>query len=219
MRPALLFDLDGTLMRSDPLHAAVFADLLGQHGIALGEADYARLIHGRSNADIFADLFPDADAVAMSEAKEAAFRDRLGDTAPPTPGLLELLDRAEASGLACAVVTNAPPLNATAMLRAIGLAGRFPVVVAEGDAVRGKPDPAPYLLAMQRLDADPAHSLAFEDSTSGVTAAVAAGLRTVGLRSSLSDAALRAAGASLTIEDFTDPALAPWLSRLEGTPA
>ena len=219
MRAALLFDLDGTLLHSDPLHAEVFAGLLSGHGIRLSGADYARLVHGRSNAAVFADLLPGLDAVALSEAKEAAFRKRLGASVPPAPGLLALLDRAEARGLALAVVTNAPALNAGAMLSAIGLASRFEVIVVEGDAPRGKPDPAPYLLARERLGVEAANGLAFEDSTTGVTAAVAAGLTTIGLRSSLGDAALRAAGAALSIDDFTDPALAPWLARLEGIPA
>lgn len=219
MTAALLFDLDGTLLRSDPLHVAVFTEFLGARGVTIDESDYLAHIHGRSNALIFGHFLPGEDTAALSRAKEAAFRARLGGSAPPTPGLLELLDRASTAALPCAVVTNAPRANADAMLAAIGLADRFPVVIAEGDTPRGKPDPAPYALALARLGADPARSLAFEDSPSGVASAVAAGLTTVGLRSSLDDAALRAAGARFTIPDFTDPALDPWLARMQGADA
>ncbi|MCR8723461.1 HAD family hydrolase [Frigidibacter sp. ROC022] len=219
MTSALLFDLDGTLLCSDPLHVAVFIDIFAAHGVTITEADYMAHIIGRSNAAIFGHFLPGMDPAPLSEAKEAAFRARLGDSVPPVPGLLDLLAWAETEALPCAVVTNAPPANATAMLSAIGLATRFDVVVTEGDTPRGKPDPAPYALALDRLGADPARSLAFEDSPSGIRAAVAAGLTTVGMRSSLSDATLREAGATLTIPDFTDPALQPLLERLQGADA
>jgi beta-phosphoglucomutase len=219
MVASLLFDLDGTLLRTDPLHVAVFAEMFAAHGVTIDEDDYLRAIHGRTNALIFADFLPGMDAQALSEAKEAAFRARLGTSFPPTPGLLALLAEAADLGIPCAVVTNAPHANARAMLGAIGLGDRFPVVIAEGDTPLGKPDPAPYAAALARLGADPARSLAFEDSPSGIRAAVAAGIPTIGIRSSLSDAELRAAGASVTLSDFTDPALSPWMAHLKGIEA
>src|SRR5690606_37869724 len=147
------------------------------------------------------------DWVGLSAEKETRFRARLGDAFEPMPGLLPLLARAGAAGIACGVVTNAPRANAEAMLAAIGLAGHFPVVIAEGDAPHGKPDPGPYRAGLAALGAEAGLSLAFEDSRSGIAAAVAAGIPTVGLRSSLSDAELLRAGALVSIEDFTDPAL------------
>ncbi|MFZ5961755.1 HAD family hydrolase [Thalassococcus sp. BH17M4-6] len=207
MHLALLFDLDGTLLHSDPLHAEVFVDLFAERGRDIDEAFYLREIHGRQNVDIFSEHFPDEDPHALSDAKEAAFRARLGDQARPTPGLLPLLDRADDMGWPVAVVTNAPRRNARAMLAAIGLADRFATVIIGDECARGKPDPAPYLAAMQALKVTAHQSIAFEDSPSGVKAAKAAGARTIGLRSSLDDAALRAAGADASIADFTDPAL------------
>lgn len=219
MAAALLFDLDGTLLHSDPLHVAVFVEMFARRGKVIDSSDYLRLIHGRSNAEVFTQNFPGEDAAALADAKEAAFRARLGSTAPATPGLVDLLAFATANDIPCAVVTNAPRENAVAMLSAIGLADRFPVVVASGDTAEAKPHPAPYRLALRRLGADAGKSLAFEDSPSGIAAAVAAGLTTVGIRSSLSDARLRQAGASITLEDFTDPALPALLARLQGADA
>ena len=208
-RPAaLLFDLDGTLIFSDPLHRAVFADVLAPWGVEVTEAVYARHIHGRLNADIFADLAPDGDAVALGEAKEAEFRRRLGGRADPVSGAPALLDRAAASGIPCAVVTNAPRANAAAMLAAIGLADRFAVVIAEGDAVAAKPDPAPYVLAAARLGVDPAACVVFEDSPAGIRAGLAAGARVVALATSLPAAQLSALGAWLAVADYTDERLA-----------
>jgi len=219
MAGALLFDLDGTLIASDPLHVEVFIAFFAERGIAIDAADYAAQMHGRMNEAIFASYFPGQDATALAAAKEAAFRARLGASVPATPGILALLDRADAAGLPCAVVTNAPPDNAAAMLAAIGLADRFRTVVCAADVARGKPHPEPYRLALHRLGAAANESLAFEDSPTGIASALAAGLTTIGLRSSHGDAALRTAGAVATIEDFTDPALGPLLARLAGAEA
>ncbi|WP_424967654.1 HAD family hydrolase [Dinoroseobacter sp. S375] len=219
MIQALLFDLDGTLLASDPLHARAFMDQFAAHGREIDEAFYNTRIHGRLNAEIFAEFFPSADGAAMAEEKEAAFRDLLGHDAPPMPGLLALLDRADRAGWAKAVVTNAPRVNAEFMLSSIGVAARFDTLVVSDECSAGKPDPAPYLEGLRRVGAQPDTALAFEDSPSGIRAAVAAGIPTLGLRSTLDDATLRAAGATATLADFTDPALGPLLDRQSGAAA
>ena len=132
------------------------------------------------------------------------------------PGLTALLDRAEAEGHGLAVVTNANPLNAEAMLQAIGERARFEVVVSGEKCARGKPHPDPYLTAMQRLGMPPEACIAFEDSPAGIRSARDAGARVIGIRSSLSHDALIAAGAHASIQDFTDPALEEQLDRSEG---
>ncbi len=217
MSPTLLFDLDGTLLDSDLLHEAVFHELMTQRGVPMEDDFYQRHVHGRLNVDIFAEFLPEEpDPQALSEAKEAAFRARLPNPYPSTPGAAALLDRADAAGWKRAVVTNAMRLNAEAMLAAIGLRDRFEVLVIGEECPCGKPDPYPYAEAMRLLGAAPDDCIAFEDSPSGVTSAVAAGVRTIGIRSSLSDAALRDVGAYMTIQDFTDPALTALLDRQTG---
>jgi beta-phosphoglucomutase len=213
MYPALLFDLDGTLLHSDPLHTAVFIELFAARGRTIDDAFYLREVHGRQNIDIFTEHFPDEDPHVLSDAKEAAFRDRLGTSATPTPGLLDLLDMAEDKGWPMAVVTNAPRQNALVMLRAIGLEHRLTTLIIGDECVRGKPDPAPYLRAMQTLGVTANQSIAFEDSPSGLQAAKASGALAIGIRSSLLDAALRAAGAAASLSDFADPALPALLAR------
>ncbi len=214
MRPALLLDLDGTMVLSDALHAEVFVAMFAERGREIDEAFYTDRIQGRLNGDIFAEFFPEGDAEALAEEKEARFRARLGATTAPVAGLPALLDRARAARWGLGVVTNAPRANMEAMLGAAGLSGRFDAVVLAEELPRGKPDPLPYATALQRLGADPARALAFEDSRSGVRSAAAAGIATIGLRSSLGHDALVSAGASDSIADFTDPGLAPWLDRL-----
>ncbi len=217
LRPALLFDLDGTLIDSDPLHAEVFRDMFAARGIAVDEAFYVAEIHGRHNSEIFAKHCPDEDAAELHLKKEAAYRDLLaGLRIDPAPGSVALLERARSEGWHVAVVTNAPRRNAEASLAAIGLREAFETIVIGEECLRGKPDPAPYLHALELLDASTDQSIAFEDSQSGIASATAAALRTIGLTTSLSDAALRAAGAAIAIQDFNDTALGPELARLEG---
>jgi GNAT superfamily N-acetyltransferase len=80
-----------------------------------------------------------------------------------------------------------------------------------------KPHPAPFLAGLELLEGKAGCSVAFEDSSSGVLAAVAAGIPTVGVLTTASKEALVAAGASLTVADFADPALIPFLQRVMST--
>ena len=208
-RLVLLFDLDGTLVDTDPLHIGAFSTLLAERGRTLSLHDYRAHVMGASDDAIGAFLFPDVapeQHAPLMERKETLVRAAL-DSLAPTPGLLALLDWAAARDVPCGVVTNAPRLNAQAMLAAIGLGDRFPVIVIGQELPRAKPDPLPYLTGLQRLGGEAARAIAFEDSLSGVRAASGAGIFTFGLRGALDDAALRAAGAHATIADFTDAAL------------
>ncbi len=216
-RPALLFDLDGTLIHSDAIHMAVFVDMMAPYGIDVTEAFYMSHVHGRLNQDVFRELLPGrVDPDAMSEEKEAEFRRRLPHPSPAMPGAEGLIRLAVEEGWALAVVTNAMRANADCMLEAIGLRDAFSTVVIGEECARGKPDPEPYLEAMRQLDVAPENCLAFEDSPSGMRAAAQSGAYAVGIRSSLGDRDLRANGAWETLADFSDPALEVILSRLTG---
>jgi HAD superfamily hydrolase (TIGR01509 family) len=218
--PALLFDLDGTMLNSDPIHEVVFEELWASRGLTMTDGFYMQHVHGRLNVDVFADFLPDEpDPQGLSEWKEAQFRERLPKPYPAMPGVGALLDRAIDTGWQVAVVTNAMRLNAEAMLGAIGLRDRFEVIVIGEECTHGKPHPLPYLTAIEALGETPETCIAFEDSPSGMRAAAASGAYAIGIRSALDDAALRAAGAVLTIQDFTDPALPDILARFEGVTA
>jgi HAD superfamily hydrolase (TIGR01509 family) len=214
---ALLFDLDGTMLNSDPINVAVFREMMAPRGIDVTDAFYERHVHGRLNVDFFAEFLPDEpDPQALSDAKEAEFRNRLPRPYPAMPGLHALIEQAQARGWGLAVVTNAMRLNAEAMLEAIGLDGTFDTIVIGEECPRAKPDPEPYLEAMRQLGISPTRAIAFEDSPSGMRAAQRSGAWPVGIRSSLTDARLREAGARVTIQDYTDTALPGILARLEG---
>ena len=218
MTLALLFDLDGTMVDTDALHIAAWNAVLAPLGRQIDADFYKARIMGFDAAATGAALFPNADLaahLAYCETKEAAFRG-LVTQLEPTPGLPELLDWADRLGLPKAVVTNAPRANAVLMLRGLGLVDRFPVLVIGEELAHGKPHPLPYLTGLQHLGATAARAVAFEDSLSGMRAAVAAGLESVGIATALAPAALHAAGARLVVKDFTDPVLLARLRALAG---
>ncbi len=218
---ALLFDLDGTLVESDRLHYEAFSDLLAEHDRAITWEDYTGKIMGRPNAELMADIFPDRpdEHKALADRKEAMFRDRLAASVDPVPGIVDLLDRAEAEGIRVAVVTNAPRLNAEAMLAASGLAARLTTLIIGEECERSKPDPLPYLAAMRALGATPSRSTAFEDSRAGLRAARASGAHVFGMTTGLDAAELLRSGAHQAIADFTAPALRDHLDRMKARAA
>lgn len=216
---ALLFDMDGTLIDSDPIHAAVFVDVFGTRGIPFTVEDYTRKLIGRRNVSIFAEFLPDEDPVAMDLLKEAAFRDRIGPGAEPLAGVRPLLDAAGARGWKSGLVTNACHANIAAVLGATGLEGRFHHQASADDVARGKPDPELYLWSMAELGVSPDEALAFEDSPAGIAAARTAGIAVVGVATSLAPEALVGHGAAFAIRDFTDPQLHRHLGLFEGISA
>jgi HAD superfamily hydrolase (TIGR01509 family) len=99
-------------------------------------------------------------------------------------------------------VTNAPRANTELMLRALRLDGWFSHVVLGEECSRPKPFPDPYIQGLHALGLTSSEALVFEDSPAGVTAAVAAGLRVVALRTGQTDSVLLEAGAQIVVDDF-----------------
>ncbi|MBL8838721.1 MAG: HAD family phosphatase [Alphaproteobacteria bacterium] len=194
----LLFDLDGTLVDSDPLHHRTWRELLAPHGLDVDDDLYRTKFSGRLNPDIVEELLPQLDRASnleLCDRKEALFR-ALTPRLDPLPGVVGLLALARTCDMACAVVTNAPRLNADHMLAALGLADCWDAVIVAEEVGIGKPDPAPYREGLRRLGIDAGAAIAFEDSVSGVRAAAGAGIFCVGLTTTQDPAALRSAGAA-----------------------
>ncbi|BAW01843.1 hydrolase [Thermus thermophilus] len=203
MLKAVLFDLDGTLADTDPLHLLAWREALAPYGLEVDPIFYRKRISGRLNPEIVRDLLglEGEEAERLIAAKEARFR-ALAQGLRPTPGLAEFLEHIREKGLLWGVVTNAPKENARHVLEALGL--RPPLLVLAEEVGRGKPDPLPYRVALRRLGVAPEEALAFEDSPSGVRSAVGAGIPTYGLLTGHEAEALREAGARGVFRDFRE---------------
>jgi phosphoglycolate phosphatase len=207
---ALLFDIDGTLADTDALHLQAFNKVFGPRGHVFDHARFTKELQGFSNTSIsqrfLADEPPKRQSAIIGE-KEEAFRKLVSGQIRPLPGLMKLLALADRASIPMVAVTNAPRLNAEILLSGLGIVDRFKVVVIGDELPHGKPRPMPYLEGLRAVNAAPNLSVAFEDSRSGIKSASAAGIATVGIRTSLSHADMVEAGALMTAKTFDDPEL------------
>ncbi len=210
MPRGLVFDLDGVIVDSNPVHVEAWAGYLESHGRRLPPCA-GRLIFGRRNDEIVRDFFG-ADLreeviVAHGAAKEALYREMMRPQLRErlVPGVEAFLMRH--SGVPMALASNAERANVEFVLEGAGLRTFFTAVLDGGRVGRPKPFPDIYLEAARLLGVHPADCIVFEDSEAGIQAARAAGARVVGLRTTHRDLG----GVDLAIRDFLDPELELWL--------
>lgn len=179
-------------------------------------AQMERRMHGRRNSELVRDLLGNhlADDVVFEHgaAKERLFREMLLAAelnAYRVPGIAEFLERHR--DIQKAVGSNAEPANIDFVLDRFGLRQFFPVTIDGSQVSRPKPFPDIYLKAAEKLQTAPANCIVFEDSPTGVEAALAAGMRTVGVETTPTEFH----GIDLRIKDFLDPRLEPWLASQE----
>ena len=207
MLKALLFDLDGTLADTDSLHQPTWTEALQPHGVGVDEEFYRQRISGRSNAEIVRELLPALsgdEGRAVFEAKEDSFRERATELAP-LPGVVDFIEMGRRSGYKTALVTNAPREKRPRHTRGAGPVRRTSTKIFLSEEARCRQAGSGALHSGPGRDFGiaPDEALAFEDSTSGIVSAVAAGVPTVGIASTQKPEILREAGAFLVARDFT----------------
>lgn len=211
---AIIFDLDGVIVDSNPVHRQAWVRYNRRHGIETDEA-MLEFMYGKRNDEIvrhyFGDHLEEEEIARHGAAKEALYREMMAGEveARLVPGVREFIQAN--AGRPIALASNAEPANVEFLLEASGLRRYFRVVV-DGHQVRNpKPHPEVFARAADRLGVLPADTIVFEDSHSGVLAARAAGARVVGLRTTHRDLA----GTALNVEDFRSLELAAWLRNQE----
>ncbi len=210
MLKAVFFDLDGTLANTDPIHLTVWKELLAPYGYEVDKAFFDQHISGRLNEYLVQDLLPQLSAdegKQLAIDKEAQFRVVAATQLERMPGFDELFNWVVGQGLRTAVVTNAPRENAEFVLQVLALADAFDYVLIAGDLPRSKPDPLPYQTALEKFDLEPHEAIVFEDSKTGIQAAVAAQIPTIGMASTHAPEVLYSYGAKLVVQAFNDPRL------------
>lgn len=207
---AMIFDLDGVLVHSMPLHVLAWEEYLQSLGIHI--EDVERRMHGKRNPELVRELISNdlAEDIVLEHgaAKERLFREMLVKSELAehgVPGITEFLERHKE--IPKAIGSNAEPANIDFVLDRFALRAYFPVVVDGFQVSRPKPFPDIYLRGAELLGVAPRSCIVFEDSPTGIEAARAAGMRVVGVETTPTDFV----GVDLHVKDFLDPKLEPWI--------
>lgn len=208
---AVVFDMDGLLLDTEPLWAQAEAELLERHGDRLTAAD-REATHGRGIAEsvqIYAQRLGGLDPALLAEELVALMRAHYQNGPTMLPGAQALVRALEGRVRLGVASSTTAPLVRLALERA-GLLDAFEVVTSGADLGRSKPFPDAYLEACRALDVAPSDAIAFEDSAVGVRAAVAAGMVTVGVPDRPGvEPALWAAGALHVVASLADVVVTP----------
>jgi len=183
---AVIFDMDGVLLDSEPLHHTVLNGVLDEtDGYAVPDAEYEDFI-GTTTERMFASLIQRhgfrLTAPEYIERYDAAILNALRQPLDPLPGVVALLDRLATMGVPLGVASSSKRAWVDATVRSLGLSDYFAVMISGDDVTHGKPDPAIYALSAARLDVPAARCLAIEDAPHGVASARAAGMTVLGVR-------------------------------------
>ncbi len=185
---AFLFDLDGTLIDSMPIHHEAWRRWHERHGLVFDEEGFFEATAGRTNPEILADMLPGRPAAEyddLAEEKERLYREGAADVLRPIAGALEMAALARRRGVKVAICTAASPANIEVALNRFPELRAIEVVVCPADGFRGKPHPDIFLEAARQLGVEPEACIVFEDAPLGLEAARRGGMRAVALTTTL----------------------------------
>lgn len=185
---AVIFDMDGVLIDSEPIHVEIEKKLFNKLGIEVPDAVHHSYM-GASNDFMYTDLqsrFNLKESVTALMERDELFRidyfNQL-ETVPVNEGLISLLNQIKSAGLKMAVATSSSPEIVKILLNKCGIASFFDVIVTTSEAGKSKPLPDVYLLAAKKTGILPENCIVFEDSPNGLSAAKSAGMYCVVIQS------------------------------------
>ncbi|MCI0504281.1 HAD family phosphatase [Candidatus Micrarchaeota archaeon] len=215
---AVLFDFDGVVVRSEPLHKQTFLDLLSPYGVSVPEKRWYREFAGTGSRHIFEVLVKEhalsLDVGALVERRKKAYeaRVRAGELGE-MPGVRDFISLLNGRGIRTAIVSGSHRTNVKAALDTLELGGFFELIVSGDDLHERKPDPGPFLHAAKKLGFPPSECLVIEDSHSGCEAARRAGMKLAWLRPPVE---MPNQAADIVISDFSGENLAALVRLLDG---
>jgi len=185
---AVIFDMDGVICHTNPYHSKAFQVFFAKRGLHPTEEEFSQHMYGKSNSYIFRhflgrEVLGDEFA-ALEEEKEGLFREIYADQITPIAGFMEFFEGLKSLGLKTGVATSAPYANLALIMGKLGFEPKMESILASEHVTNHKPDPEIYLKSAKNLNAHPSQCIVFEDSFSGVSAALNAGMRVIGVLSS-----------------------------------
>lgn len=199
----VLWDMDGVIVDSEPLHVAAFRATLATQKYELTDEQYRAYFAGRTDEAGFIEYFKfineTVDVPVLMREKARAYLELAANQLVMYPGVIETMKFLHEHSVRMALVTGSLRVEADTVVHAFALEKYFDAIVTADDIKHGKPHPEGYLAAANLLHARPEDCLVIEDSPSGVQAAVAADMYAVGVLHTHPEAKLRNAGAAAVI--------------------
>jgi len=194
---AVIFDFDGVIVDTEPLHYTAFQRLLEPLGLGFSWEEYVDSYMGFDDRDAFLEAFKTnrkdlstADLHSLIDRKAGLFQEIIRDGISAYPGVVDLIRCIRASRTPLAISSGALLSDIVPILETLGISDCFDLIVTAEDVARSKPDPESYRLAharlneSRRLDLTPGQVLAIEDTPAGIAAAKDAGLRVIAVTNS-----------------------------------
>lgn len=181
---AVIFDMDGVIADTQRIHARLEAEILAYYGLSIEPAEISRRFAGRSNKDMFAELFderglPSPYTPAISDLIADRFS-RCAHEIVGIEGTIEVIRQLHGKTL-LAVASASRPALIDLVLNTVGVRHHFGAFASSREVPKGKPAPDVFLLAAERLGVEPKRCVVVEDGISGMTGAKAAGMRCIAL--------------------------------------
>ncbi|EGG31622.1 HAD family hydrolase [Paenibacillus sp. HGF5] len=184
MIQAFIFDMDGVIIDSEPLHFEVDIQVMNYYGSSITHEQLEKYV-GMTNPEMWAAIKHEHQlAQSVSEIIEYQLSNKIemltSREMEPIDGIRELLAELKARRIPAAIASSSPPVFITAVLRKFDLLDQFECVVSGEEVEKGKPAPDVYLKAAELLGVEPEHCMVLEDARHGVAAAKAAGMTCIG---------------------------------------
>lgn len=206
MFKGVIFDMDGVLIDSHPVHRIAWHRFLASVGKNVPDEQLNFILEGRRREEIlryFLGDLPEGTIAEYGQRKEDFFQENFKDI-KLIPGVEAFLEELQAVGMKTGIATSASSYRTRRTLQLLNLENKFSTVITGDDVPAGKPDPSVYLLAAEHMNLEPDQLVVLEDAPCGVQAARAAGMRCIGISNNGRAKALRDAGADQVILNFVD---------------
>ncbi len=179
--------MDGVICHTNPYHAKAFDAFFAKKNHFPTEEDYKLNMYGKSNKHIFTHFLQkeisDIELKNLEEEKESLFRKIYEPNVQAIAGFEMFLQKIKLAGLKTAVCTSAPKANLNLIIKKLGIENEFEIKLASEDVIHHKPNPEIYLKAASLLQLNANDCIVFEDSFSGITAGLSAGMQVVAVLS------------------------------------
>lgn len=202
---AVIFDIDGTILDNNDYHFLAWQKYLEGMGIQMSDEDFKENISGRTNQDatehVFGRKMTDEEAASYYLDKEKIYRGLYKKDIAPITGLIDFLQDLQQHHTIMAIATSGIQENIDFMFQHVPISQFFTAILKGDDITNGKPDPEIFTKTAKKLNVPAANCVVFEDSTSGVQAGKAAGMKVIALTTTHTKEEL--SEADLVINDYT----------------